>query len=173
MEATASAHADRRARACVIEIRKPSYTMGFLLTFPDRPARRMSISLGRWGRIRRRGRTRRGLGARRRRREVAEEVGLRTDKRPRPPVLEALLIGLHRAVEGEKLGVRAISRGEDAVALAVALAANLLRLLLSLGEDDGDLAVGLGLDLLGLLRALRTVGRGALLPLGLHAPEHS
>src|SRR6185312_4660950 len=126
------------------------------------PRGRASVDLRRWGRIRRgrrRGRRRRGLGAGRRRREVAEEIGFRTDQGVRMPVVEALLIGLHRAIEGEELGVRAISLGEDAVALAVALAANLLRLLLSLGEDDRDLAVGLGLDLLGLLRALRTVGR--------------
>ena len=112
------------------------------------------------------------LGSRGRRREVPEEVRLRTDKGARPPVIEAVLIGLHRAVEGEKLRVGAIGLGEDAVALAVALAADLLGLLLSLRKDDGDLAVRLGLDRLALLRPLRAVGGGALLPLGLHAAEY-
>ena len=101
-----------------------------------------------------------------------EEVRLRTDESPRPPVGEAILIGLHRAVEAEKFGIRAIGLGEDAVTLAVALAADLVGLLLSLGGDDRNLSVGLRLDLLALLRPLRPIGGGALLPFCLHATEH-
>ena len=55
-----------------------------------------------------------------------------TDQRPRRPAAEAVLIGLHRAVEREEFRVGAKSFGEDAVALAVAFAADLLGLLLSL-----------------------------------------
>src|SRR6516162_2599794 len=102
--------------------------------------------------VRLRSRRRRGFRRRRRRREVAEEVRLRTDQRPRLTVGETVLIGLHRAVEGKELRVRAVGLGEDAVALAVALAADLLRLLLGLRGDDRHLPIRLGLDLLGLLR---------------------
>src|ERR1700727_1191241 len=71
-----------------------------------------------------------------------------------------------------RLAVRAKGLGEDAVALAVALAADLVGLLLSLGGDNGNLAVGLRLDLLALLRSLRPIGGGALLSLCLHSTKH-
>src|SRR5271166_5789789 len=131
---------------------------------------RISVRLGR------RGRTGPRFRRRRRRREIAEEIGLGTDERAgRPavrPAAEAVLIGLHRAVEREEFRVRAVSFGEDAVALAVAFAADLLGLLLSLRCDDGDFAVRFGLDLLALLRSLRTIGCRPLLALGLHAAEY-
>src|ERR1700722_7428711 len=55
--------------------------------------RRRRRGLGR-GRLRRRGFRRRRGG-----REIAEEVRLRTDERARPPVGEAILVGLHRTIE--------------------------------------------------------------------------
>ena len=42
--------------------------------------------------------------------------------------LQPVLIGLHRAVEGEEVGILAVGLGEDAVALGVAVAARLLGL---------------------------------------------
>src|SRR5271166_833565 len=124
----------------------------------------MSIRLRRRGRRRRRRLSRRRGG-----RKVAEEVRLRADQRPGLSVAEAVLVGLHGPVKREEFRIGAVGVGEDAVAFAVAFAANLLGLLLGLGGDDRHLAVGFGLDLLALLRPLGAVGRGALLPLGLHA----
>src|SRR5271165_6474851 len=162
------AAAAMRLRICSVNpaISKPSMAK----TRPIAAAKsRMSFRLGR---RRRRGGRRRSLWRRRRRGEVTEEVRLGAHQRPGLPVLESALVGLHRAVEGEELRVGAVGLGEDAVAFAVALAADLLGLLLRLGGDDGDLAVRLRPDLLSLLRALRAIGGRALLPLGLHAVEH-
>src|SRR4029077_10953245 len=105
-------------------------------------------------------------------REIPEEVRLRTYEGPRAPVGEAILIGLHGAVEAEKLRIGAVGLRENPIALAIALAAGLVCLLLSLSGDDRNLPIRLGLDLLRLLRPLRPIRGGALLPLGLHAPEH-
>src|SRR5579883_1519076 len=120
-------------------------------------AEKSRILLGRLTRRRRRFRLRRRR--RRRRGEIAEEIRFRTEHEARVAGFERRLIGLHRAVEGEEVRVLAIGFGEDAVALGVALAANLLGFLLRLGDRHRDLAIGFGLDLLALLRALRAKGR--------------
>src|SRR5579883_2833387 len=121
-------------------------------------AEKSRILLGRLARRRRR-RFRLRRRGRRRRRKKAEEIRFRTEHEARVAGFERRLIGLHRAVEGEEVRVLAIGFGEDAVALGVALAANLLGFLLRLGDRHRDLAIGFGLDLLALLRALRAKGR--------------
>ena len=60
--------------------------------------------------------------------EVAEELRIRLQHHAGVVVLQARLVGLHRAVEGEEIRILAEGFGEDAVALAVALAADLLGL---------------------------------------------
>src|SRR5690348_2561457 len=109
-----------------------------------RPRGRSTLRRWRW-RLRRRraGRGRRGrpaelaLGIQ----EVSEELRVGLDDEPGIALLEARLIGLHRAVEGEEIRVLAERVGEDAVALGVALAAQLLALRRRLGHDDGRVAV--------------------------------
>ena len=60
--------------------------------------------------------------------EIAEEVRIRPQHQAGVAVLQAPFIGLHGAVEGEEIRILAIGVGEDAVALGVALAADLLGL---------------------------------------------
>ncbi len=102
--------------------------------------------------------------------EVTEELRIRLQHHPRIVVAHAVLVGLHRAVESKELGPVASERlGENAVALAIALAAKLLALRGRLGHQHGDVAIGLGADLLRLLAALGAEFGGLALTLGLHA----
>ena len=55
--------------------------------------------------------------------EVAEELAVGRQQHARVAGLHALLIGLHGAVEGEKVRIAAKGLGEDAVALGIAFAA--------------------------------------------------
>src|SRR6516164_9998674 len=87
----------------------------------------------------------------------------------RVAVLHAALIGLHGAIEAEEVGVLAIGISKDAVALGVALAANIFGLRIGLGEQDRHVAVGPGADFLTLLTALGAKLSGFALALGLHA----
>src|SRR6516162_11494175 len=87
----------------------------------------------------------------------------------RVAMLHAALIRLHGAIEAEEVGVLAIGVGEDAVALGVALAADVFRLRISLGEQHRDVAVRPGADFLTLLAALGAKLGGFTLPFGLHA----
>ena len=57
-------------------------------------------------------------------------------------------VGLHGAVEGEEIRILAVGVGKDAVALGVALAADLLGLRIGFRHQHGHVAVGLGADLL-------------------------
>src|SRR5262249_22127640 len=100
--------------------------------------------------------------------EVAEEIRIGPQQEARVGALEPVFISRHRAVEGEEIGILAVSLGEQAVALGIALAANLLGLRIGLGDDHGRLAVGIGADLLRLLAALGTEFGGLALPFGLH-----
>src|SRR5690348_13890663 len=87
--------------------------------------------------------------------EVAEEIRIRLEQQTRVVVLQALLVGLHGAIEREEVGVLAAEGlGEDAVALTVALAADPLARRLRLGQQHGHVAIGLGADLLRALAAL-------------------
>src|SRR5271170_6464076 len=107
-----------------------------------------------------RGRSRRRRGGPgRRRREIAEEVGLRAQDRSRIAAFETIVIGLHRPIKSEEVGVGAERLRENPIAFAIALAADPFGLLLRGGDRDGHLAVGFRLDLLALLRALRAIGR--------------
>src|SRR5262249_8757078 len=101
--------------------------------------------------------------------EEPEELGIRFQQHARVIGAQTGLVGLHRAIEREEIRIAAVSLGEDAVALRVALAAGALALRLRLREQHGHIAIGLGADLLRLLRAFRTILRGLLLSLGLHA----
>src|SRR5262249_8441922 len=120
----------------------------------------------------RRGRGRRtGVGTRLavRVEEVAEEVRIRTHQQPRVALLQASIVSLHRAIEGEEVLVLVERIRKDAVALGIAFSARLLALRGRFGHDDGGVAVGLGLDLLGALQALRSELLRLALALGLHA----
>src|SRR5581483_2714329 len=68
--------------------------------------------------------------------------------------LEALLIGLHRAVEAEEVGVAPECLGEDAIALGVAFAAQALALARGFRLDDRGLAVAVGAEFCRLALAL-------------------
>src|SRR5262245_4472387 len=138
-------------------------------SLPSRPRRERPLFRGaaRWGR----GAGRRGAFAQLARRidEVAEELGIGLEQHARIVGAHPRLVGLHRTVEREEVGVLAIGLRENAVTLAIALAAGLLAFRLRLGEQHGDLAIGLGADLLRALGALRAQLRRLLLTLGLHA----
>ena len=110
-----------------------------------------------------------GAGLSRRIGEVAEEIGVRPEHQPRIAALQALLVGLHRAVESEEIRIAVIGVGKDAIALAVALAADLLGARIGLGQQHGHVAIGLGADLLALLAALGAEFGRLSLPLSLHA----
>jgi hypothetical protein len=81
---------------------------------------------------------------------------------------QARLVGLHRAVEVKKSG-RVERIREDAVALGVAFAADLLGLGGRVGDQHRHVAVGARPDLLGTLAALGAELRRLALALGLHA----
>src|SRR3984957_4813429 len=101
--------------------------------------------------------------------EIAEEIRVRPQHQVRVAVLHAAFVGLHRAVEGKEARILAVGLGVDAVALGVALAADLLGLGRGVRQQHRDVAIGPGFDLLALLAALGAeLGRFAL-PLGLHA----
>ena len=61
-------------------------------------------------------------------REKTEELRTRTDQEARLARLEGALIGLHRPIEGEEVRILAERFGEDAVALGVAFALDLVGL---------------------------------------------
>src|SRR5215510_5897356 len=86
--------------------------------------------------------------------EEAEEVRIRPQQEAGVVGAQALLIGRHRAVEGKEIRILAIGLGEQAVALGIAGAADLLGGRVGVGDDDGRLAIGLRTDLLGLLATL-------------------
>src|SRR5690242_13427170 len=110
---------------------------------------------GRWRRPRRRRRHGRCPGRLAgRRAKILEEIGFRTQQITGIAAPQTVLIGGHRAIEGEKVGILAVGIREQAVALGVALAASLLGLRIGLGDDDRDFAVGVGTDFLRLLAAL-------------------
>jgi len=101
--------------------------------------------------------------------EIFEEIGIRPQHEPRIAGAQPRLIGLHRAVEREEVGILAEGFGKNAVARGIALAPRLLSLGLGLRHQHRDVAVGLGTDFLALLAAL-AAGRSRLaLPFGLHA----
>src|SRR5215467_6612710 len=101
--------------------------------------------------------------------EEAEEIAIRAEHHMRVAVLHAALIGLHGAIETEEVGVLAIGVGKDAVALGVALAADVFRLRIGFGEQHRDIAVGPGANFLALLAALGAEFGGFTLPFRLHA----
>src|SRR4029079_13308597 len=61
-------------------------------------------------------------------RKIAEEFGVRLDHHPRVVRAQPRLIGLHRAIEGEEVGIALEGFRKDAVALGIAFAAGLLGL---------------------------------------------
>src|SRR3984957_8104315 len=101
--------------------------------------------------------------------EELEEVGIRPQQEPGVAALQPVLIGRHRTVEREEIGILAVGLGEQPVAFAVAVAAHLFGSRIGFGDDDGGFAIGVGPDLLRLLAALRAEFGGLALPLGLHA----
>src|ERR671910_537215 len=76
--------------------------------------------------------------------EVAEEVRVGGEHHAGVPSLQARLVGLHGAVEGEEVRIAPKGLGEDAVLLRIAGAAQLLRAAIGVGEDDGRFALGAG-----------------------------
>src|SRR5439155_15650458 len=101
--------------------------------------------------------------------EISEEIGIRLQQIAGIVALQPVLIGRHRAIEGEEVGVLAIGLGKQAVTFAIALAAGLLGLGVGFRHDHGGFAIGAGADFLGLLAALSPELGGLALPLGLHA----
>src|ERR1700724_2376841 len=101
--------------------------------------------------------------------EIAEEIRVRPQHQVRVAVLHAAFVSLHRAVEAEEPRILAVGLGIDAIALGVALAADLLGLGGSVRQQHRDVAIGPGPDLLALLAALGAELRRLALPLGLHA----
>src|ERR1700732_3604000 len=100
--------------------------------------------------------------------EETEEVRFRADDHPRLAAFQSGLIGLHRTVEGEKIGVLAIGRGENAVSFRVACASRLVGLLLSIAEQHHHIAIGLGPSGLRNFGALSAIFRRLARPLALH-----
>src|ERR1700685_96315 len=101
--------------------------------------------------------------------EKAKEIRIRPQHQVGVAVLHAAFVGLHRAVKGEEPLILPIGLGVDAIALGVALAADLLGLGRGFRHQHRDVAIGPGSDLLGFLATLGAeLGRLAL-PLGLHA----
>src|SRR5262245_26954798 len=86
--------------------------------------------------------------------EETEEVGIRPQHHAGVAVPEALLIRLHRAIEGEEVRILAERLGEDAVAFGIALAADLLALGLRIRQKHRHVAVGASLNLLLALGAV-------------------
>src|SRR6266852_2909420 len=91
---------------------------------------------------------------RRRRLEELEELAVRRQDEARARAGERLTVGLQRAPERVVLRIPAIGVGVDLDGVAVAVAAQDLRLLLRFGEDLDALPIGVGADLLALLGAL-------------------
>src|SRR5260370_18476893 len=87
--------------------------------------------------------------------EISEEIGVGVEQHARVVVAQPRLIGLHRAVEAEEVPVPAVCVSEDAVALGVALAPNLLALRGCIGDQHRDVPVGLGADFPRALASLR------------------
>src|SRR5262245_66376840 len=104
--------------------------------------------------------------------EEPEELAVGLQQHARVVVLQARFQRLHRAVEREEIRVAAERLGEDAVALGVALAADLLALGGGLGDQHGDVAVGPRLDLLGALLPLGAEFGCLPLAFGLHPAVH-
>src|SRR5262245_53183480 len=104
--------------------------------------------------------------------EIPEELAVRRKQHARVGRLYAGLVGLHRTIEAEKVGIAVERIGEDAVALCVAFTSGLLGLAGRFALDDGNLAVGIGADAIAGTGALGAeLGRLAL-ALGAHAVEH-
>src|SRR5689334_24917195 len=98
--------------------------------------------------------------------EILEKVAVRREHDGRTAAGQGVLIGLHRAVEAEKVGVLAVSLAEDAGLLGVAFAAQDFGLARRLGGQHGHFARRAGPDALRRLIALGAVfGRFALAPL--------
>src|SRR3954469_603102 len=99
----------------------------------------------------------------------AEELRIRPQQEAGVVAAQSGLVGRHRAVEREELGVPAIGVGEQTVAFGIAGATGLFGGRIGLRDDDGRLTIGLGLDLLRLLAALGTELGGFPRAFGLHA----
>ena len=103
--------------------------------------------------------------------EEAEEVRFWADHHARIAWFQPRLIGLHRAIEGEKIGILAIGLSEDAVSFRIAFASGLVGLLLRVATQDDDIAIGLGGDLLRLFGPLRAIFRRFARAFALHPAE--
>src|ERR1700730_10707226 len=118
------------------------------------------------------GSRRRSRGARSRlfigRAEEAEEIRFRADDHACVAAFQSGLIGLHRAVEGKKIGVLAEGVGENAIPVRVACASRLVGLLLSIAEQHHHIAVGLGPSGLRDFGAFSAIFRRLARPLALH-----
>src|SRR5215510_3900153 len=73
--------------------------------------------------------------------EIAEEFAVRRQDDRRGFAWQGLLIGQHRAIEGEEVWILAISIAQEASFLGITLAAHDLSLARGLGYDHGDLAL--------------------------------
>src|SRR5580765_2543098 len=80
--------------------------------------------------------------------EIAEKVAVGGQNHGRVVALERGLIGVHRAVEGEEIGIPAEGIREDTILLRIALSARDFRLALGLGDNHRCVAICLAPDFL-------------------------
>src|SRR6478609_8947319 len=83
--------------------------------------------------------------------EVAEEFRVGPQQVAGVTLLQAVLVGRHRPVEGEEVRVLSIGFGEQTVTLTVAGAADRFGLAVGVRDDHGRFTIGLGADFLRLL----------------------
>jgi hypothetical protein len=104
-----------------------------------------------------------------RRSEIAEEIRLWANDHPRIAAFQSGFIGLHRAIEGEEIGILAEALGENPVPFRIPFAAGLVGLAPRIAEQHDDVAIGLGFNGLLLLGAFGTKFVCLACALALHA----
>src|SRR5512135_2757946 len=101
--------------------------------------------------------------------EILEKVAARRKHHGRVVARKRVLIGLHRTIEAEEVGILAEGLTEDARLFRIALAAQNLRLARRFRRQHGDLACGARADALRCLVAFGAVLRRLALAFLLHA----
>src|SRR5947209_3352602 len=87
----------------------------------------------------------------------AEEIRVGLQQHARVVGVQAVLVGLHRAVECKEFRIISVCLSENAIAFGITLTANLFALLRCFSKKHGDLAIRLRADLLGALASLGAI----------------